>query len=33
MNHQKQTQDDWDDDYVSKSELKREATALQKLGE
>ena len=33
MNHQKNTQDDWDDDYVSKSGQKREAAALQKLGE
>lgn len=33
MNHQNTNHDEWDDDYVSKSELKREATALQKLGE
>ncbi len=33
MNHQYTDHDEWDDDYVSKSELKREATALQKLGE
>ncbi len=34
MNHQNMNHDEWeDDDYISKSEMKREATALQKLGE
>ena len=33
MNHQKPTHDESDDDYVSKTGLKREAAALQKLGE
>lgn len=33
MNHQRDIQNDFEDDYISKSELKREAVAMQKLGE